>query len=273
MRKRSVLAAVLIAVASLALPVVTAIPAHAQGCPAYWVIGARGSSDRMTGPFTMGPTVGAYAEQAATALPAATTEYLSLPYAAAPVGPNYFDSVNAGWQGLQAIIRTRIAQCPQIRIGLIGYSQGAHVINDAMHALEGSDPAALEHVRAILLIADPRSDPAARYHLPVALSGRPVTDRQHGGVLGSQSLPAAVHGRAVDLCISGDPVCDALDGSLLLAQGMSFPIHTSAYRVCCSDFPLVRILGAGMANRLLAPTSESGSLRPSSAVIREPSKT
>jgi hypothetical protein len=233
---------------------VTAKPAQAQGCPAYWVIGVRGSGQSLSGPFKMGSTVGAYVTEAANILPAAETEYLSLPYPAVPVGPDYFVSVNEGWQRLQAIIRGRIVQCPRIRIGLVGYSQGAHVVNQALHALEGVDPDALDSVRAVLLIADPRSDPAAQYHLPIIPSGERAPSPQHGGILTPQTLPAAVRSRAVDFCISGDPVCDAPDsGFALLTRAGSLPIHADGYRNCCAQFPFVDFLGDAVANDLLRP--------------------
>jgi hypothetical protein len=202
----------------------------------------------------MGSTVGAYVERAAGVLPAAETEYLSLPYPAAPVGPDYVASVNEGWQGLQAIIRGKIIQCPRIRIGLVGYSQGAHVVNQALRSLESVDPDTLDSVRTVLLIADPRSDPAAQYHLPITLSGDRAPAPQHGGILTPQTLPAAVRNRAVDFCISGDPVCDAPDnGFALLARAGNFPIHADGYRNCCTHFPFVDFLGNTVANGLLRP--------------------
>lgn len=228
----------------------------AATCPTYWVIGARGSGQ--TGGSSeiekMGPQVAAYMQQANALLPAVDTEFLSLPYDAAPVGLAYFDSEQGGWELLQAIIRTRVSQCPGIRIGLVGYSQGAHVVNDALHFLERVDPGVLGNVRAALLIADPRADATARYHLPITLSGDPAPSPQHGGVLTPQTLPAAVHDRAVSFCITGDLVCDAPDrGFELLIQAIFLPIHTDGYQNCCTSFLFVRILGDAFARALLLP--------------------
>jgi hypothetical protein len=226
-----------------------------QVCPTYWVIGARGSGQPLEGSDEiekMGSTVAAYVRKVAEELPAAETEYLSLPYPAVSVGPGYFASVDAGWQGLQAIIRSRVTECPQIRIGLVGYSQGAHVVNQALHALESFDPGALENVRAALLIADPRADAGQDYHLPIDLFGDPAPAPQHGGLLTEQTLPAAVHSRAVSFCISGDIVCDAPEnGFALLAQAVLAVLH-DGYRECCQNTPFVDILGSAVANGLLA---------------------
>jgi hypothetical protein len=227
----------------------------AATCPTFWVIGVRGSGQPLAGNTEiekMGGVVSAYVQRTSAVLPAADTEYLSLPYPAASVGPDYFDSEEQGWESLQAIIRGRVDACPGIRIGLVGYSQGAHVVNDALHFLERSDPGALDNVRAALLIADPRADATARYHLPVSLSGDPAPAPQHGGVLTPQTLPGAVQDRAVSFCISGDLVCDAPDdGFALLVQAVLLPIHTDGYQNCCTSFFFVQILGDAVAQGLL----------------------
>ena len=231
-------------------------PQIAQTCPTYWVIGVRGSGQALEGATEierMGRVVAPYVERTAARLPPPPeTEFLSLPYPAAPIGLQYFDSERAGWEGLQAIIRGRIDECPGIRIGLVGYSQGAHVVNDALHFLGISDPGALGNIRAALLIADPRADATAPYHLPITLAGNPAPAPQHGGILTPQTLPAALDDRAVSFCISGDLVCDAPDRGLeALIQAVLLPIHTDGYQNCCTEFFFVQILGNAVAEGLL----------------------
>jgi hypothetical protein len=224
----------------------------------------------------MGSTVAAYVQRTANLLPPSETEYLSLPYPAASVGPDYFNSVDAGWQGLQAIIRTRVSECPQIRIAVVGYSQGAHVVNEALQFLERSDPGALGNIRAALLIADPRADATAPYHLPVTVSGDPAPSPQNGGILTPRTLPDAIHDRAVSFCISGDLVCDAPDkGFALLIQAIFSAIHTEGYKACCTNFFFVQILGSAVAEGLLrtppnrAPRITADRLRITAAVGEE----
>ncbi|WP_188195467.1 cutinase family protein [Nonomuraea sp. SYSU D8015] len=250
MKLKSVLAAITTVIVGLTSPVALTTPAEAETCPAYWVIGVRGSGESMSGPYGMGATVGAYVSEAAELLPAAETEYLSLPYPAAPVGPDYLDSVEEGWQGLQAIIRGRAVECPAIRIGLVGYSQGAHVVNEALNWLSSQDKAALDAVRGAILIADPRSDPSSPSHFPITLSGTPATRPLDGGILTPQRLPIG-DDRGIQFCIQDDPVCDSPEKGLeALGRAIAAPIH-DAYRTCCTEFYFVQILGENLAQALL----------------------
>lgn len=218
------------------------------------MIGVRGSGESLAGANEiekMRATVSAYVREAAAALPA-DTEYLSLPYAAAPVGPDYLTSQQAGAELLRTVIRARVSACPNIRIGVVGYSQGAHVVNDALNYLGRNAPSALERVRGVLQIADPRADPSKSYQLGITLNGSPAPVKQSGGVLVPQALPAAVAGRATSVCISGDIVCDApKKGLALLVSAVTVGFH-QAYKTCCTQFLFTRILGGALANRLKA---------------------
>jgi hypothetical protein len=195
-------------------------------CPTYWVIGVRGSGESLTGANEiekMQATVGAYVTRAAADLPSADTDYLSLPYLAAPVGLDYFESEGAGWQSLQAIITS------QVRIGIVGYSQGAHVVNDALKYLSRNAASSLNNVRAVLQIADPRADPNEKSHVGITPEGFPARTKQHGGILSQQALPSRVQDRATSICISGDIVCDAANTGLgSLAEAALSPIHRTA---------------------------------------------
>lgn len=220
-------------------------------CPTYWVIGARGSGESLQGSDEiekMRRTVAAFVRETSTELPPAPkTEYLSLPYPAKPVGPDYFRSVEDGANALQAVIRARVSKCPSIRIGLVGYSQGANVVNDALDALQRRAPAALNNVRAVLQIADPRTDQTQRYHVGITLFGNPAPNPQHGGILTPpRALPAAIRGRATSICISGDPVCDAPNKGLGLLGGAVTASFHDGYR---TQVVFTRVLGRGLANR------------------------
>jgi hypothetical protein len=244
-------------------------------CPAYWVIGVTGSGEHPKGEHEeeskleiprMGDTVAVYVTRAAALLPANEAKYLALPYPAVPVGPHYPSSVDAGQKMLAELIRTRASVCPDIRIGIVGYSQGADVVHQALQTLESSAPASLDKVRAVLLIADPHTDPTARYHFAITLSGERASDRQRGNLLGALPLPHAIQDRAASLCISGDLVCDAtqvvqhvdlLNMSKVAIEAIKFhshsSVHTDGYKHCCSKVSYIHILGDSLANRLLQP--------------------
>ena len=102
----------------------------------------------------MGETVDLYVEADADQLPDDATVRYSLPNAAAPVGPFYVNSVFQGRDNLLSLVRNRIANCPGIRIGLAGYSQGAHVIHLALERLTEAERGV---ARGVLLLADPLS--------------------------------------------------------------------------------------------------------------------
>lgn len=251
----------------------------AEPCPAYWVIGVPGSGEKPPGKHEpdskreikrMGDTVAAYVQQAAGLISPNAVQYLALPYPAAAVGDrHYAQSIDTGAKMLEEDIRTRARECPDIRIGVVGYSQGAIVLHQGLSALARSDPRSLEKVRAVLLIADPRANATARYHIAIEPSGDPAR-RQRGGLLGADTLPRAIQDRATSLCISGDLVCDAarqprlsllavLAPAVFLApvviEVMHLRIHTDGYKHCCSHVPYVQQLGATIANRLLPPPS------------------
>jgi hypothetical protein len=246
---RAVSALALVATATAALVVAGPEPAGAVPCPTYWVIGVRGSGEGFVGPYGMGNTVGVYVESAASRLPAGEVEYTSLAYPASSVGPGYFDSVAYGASVLRSTIRSRIAQCPGTRIGVVGYSQGAHVINDGLRGLSNAE---LGYVRAVLQIADPRSDPGPSYHIETDIYGRQAPRGTYGGVLTAQALPSAVHSRATDYCFVEDLVCDASNTGLdNLARAVTLSFH-GGYRTCCNYINMVSVLGTSFANRMKA---------------------
>lgn len=228
-----------------------------QNCPAYWVIGVRGSEEPDGTGFNgdiaeMGETLEKYVAHSAEILPA-DTEYLGLPYPADLTSlPTFLDSEETGWKALQAIIKTRVKGCPKIKIGLAGYSQGAAVVNDALHFLSTDAPNTLDNIHAVMLLADPKADPSQSYHAMITEDGLPAGKTTDDGILGAQALPSQVRSSASSLCIQGDIVCDtakSLPG--LVIEGMTAAIHLT-YINCCIEFLFPSILGGQLANRLLA---------------------
>ncbi|MGW0007257.1 cutinase family protein [Nocardia grenadensis] len=214
--------------------------AEAGGCPGFFVLGVQGTGEstpnspvaadagllsQVLGPLTeilSGAAVGrAYVPYLAGfggALPGATTA----PY-----------SVSAG-EGLRRLrdMAADVAQrCPGSQLGLIGYSQGAHVVS--MFAREvgtgrGAVPAG--RVAAVALLADPTRAPGAAVFPGLPGAGRPeaapgTTGAELGALPEFPQHPAPgggigplrdiapdfgeLTGRVASLCLPGDLACDA----------------------------------------------------------------
>jgi predicted alpha/beta hydrolase family esterase len=65
---------------------------------------------------------------------------------------SYFDSATQGASMLQNKVLELAAKCPQTKIILMGYSQGAQAVHQTLH---GTDRSTAEKISGVLLIADP----------------------------------------------------------------------------------------------------------------------
>jgi pimeloyl-ACP methyl ester carboxylesterase len=151
---------------------------------------------------------------------------------------------------LDAYVADLSTRCPRARLALVGYSQGAAVVSEALRRL---DAPGRRRVRAVVLIADlysaGRGDDAIT---PARLPGG--TPRRNGtGSLGPR--PAALPGRTADVCLTTDLVCDAPGGlnPAALLEAFSVSVHTEDKR-CCAWRPgngtLPDVLGSDAARRL-----------------------
>ncbi|WP_084487282.1 cutinase family protein [Nocardia sienata] len=221
--------------------------AEAGGCPGLFVLGVQGTGEStpdspvaadagllslVLGPLTempIGSAVGrAYVPYLAGfggALPGATTA----PY-----------SVSAG-EGLERLrdMATEVAQrCPDSQLGLVGYSQGAHIVS--MFARElgtGGGAVPADRVAAVALLADPTRAPGAPVFpgLPDAERPAPAPGTRGAKLSALQVFPrhpapgggigplrdiapdfGELTGRVASLCLPGDLACDAPTDAPLL---------------------------------------------------------
>jgi hypothetical protein len=157
------------------------VKALAAECADYLVVGARGSNEVAESPTVgMGPSVFRFASTMRDQIVAsgATVDLEAVHYpAVAPWGngqskiPNgspkdtegtaYPGSVDQGVAGLLSVMRVAAAACPDTRLILGGYSQGADVIGYAIEALEQPHPGGerLDQIAGVALFGDPRFNP------------------------------------------------------------------------------------------------------------------
>jgi cutinase len=111
-----------------------------------------------------------------------------------PASEDFVPSTNAGTSDANAHVASMIANCPNTKMVLGGYSQGAMVIDQitiAQFPIAGFAPETLsadqaDHVAALALFGNP----ADRY------LGAPVT-----------TVSPWYGAKAIDLCAPGDPIC------------------------------------------------------------------
>lgn len=190
-------AALLVLASSGGLTVAAANSASAASCAAIDVVVARGTFE----PGTLGSIVGDPVYAAIQkALPGTTTSSYPVNYPADLTEPA---SVDAGNTDLVNHVTSQAAACPSQRFILVGYSQGANVVDNSIGissdgALVGGPivatvPASIQpKVAAVLLFGN-----------PIRAIGRSVT--------------GTYAARTDDFCADGDPVCQA-GGTNILAH-------------------------------------------------------
>jgi cutinase len=123
----------------------------------------------------------------------------------------YDAAVDIGVAAAQTAVDRWIEDCDDADIVLLGYSQGAQVIEGAVDRL-GTE--AQQRISAVVLVASPRHDPDRTD--TVSLGGEITTE---GGLLGAWDPPQWARDRLVAVCDPNDFVCSG-------ALGFT---HSSAY--------------------------------------------
>jgi len=177
---RLVLSAVLLAPGIGAVPLGPAAPASAQPCPDVEVVFARGTTEP--------PGVGGIGQAFVDALRARAGGRSVGVYAVDyPASNDFVTSTPAGARDAAAHIQATAAACPDTRIVLGGYSQGAAVIDIATNDLA---PATTEHVAAAARFGGPSSSFAD------SLAPGPLP-----------RIAPAYAAKTIDLCVPNDPIC------------------------------------------------------------------
>jgi hypothetical protein len=194
-------------------------------CTDVLFLGARGSGQPQSGSAADGGTglgaqVYGVSQRLTRQLPGRTVLTQAVTYPAQGVellatNPGaYFTSLEVGAQSVQADLRARAAACPQERIVLAGYSQGAMVVHRALQDLDRTgDPVArqiLARTDGVVLISDGdrrRRDRATDYGTAGRSEGVGYALRPDSGARGTK-LPMGMKDRIHSVCLDLDVVCD-----------------------------------------------------------------
>jgi len=140
---------------------------------------------------------------------------------------DFMDSVDDGTDATAEQVQTFTEQCPNTKVVLAGYSQGAMVIHRNLHDL-ADDP----HVAAALLIADGDRLPVdTTINMGSAISARDAgkgVAQEHSFLASADTsmLPPEIGARTISVCDVGDPVCD-YDADTSDVSPAGIAVHTS----------------------------------------------
>ena len=169
--------------------------ASADQCADVEVVFARGTNEP-SGPGFIGQ---AFADSLGAQLPGRSFAVYAVNY---PASDDYLDSAAAGTGDASAHIENLVAACPDTKIVLGGYSQGAAVTELATSAM----PAGVaDHVAAVALFGRPSSA---------------YSDSLVGGVA-LPTISPLYASKTIDLCLPDDPICSA--GANMLAHVSYIP--------------------------------------------------
>lgn len=188
----------------LAGALAVAAPASADGCPDVELVFARGTGE----PIGVGRVGQALADALAPLLGGRTLATYGVNY---PAGINFLNT-STGADDAASHIAGMAANCPNTRLALGGFSQGAAVVS----MLAGVPPVG-QRIGS-LGSAPPLAPDLAGRIAAVAVFGNPST--RFGSPLSSAGIFA---GRAIDLCSDGDPICSAGGRDRAAHSGYEFP--------------------------------------------------
>ena|SRR5689334_4832807 len=168
------------AVLAAAAPTVSAVPAMAAPCPDVTVMFARGTDE----PPGLGRVGGPFVDDLRVRVAPRILEGVAVDY---PASNDFSSSTPAGADAARSLIESTAANCPNTKVVLGGYSQGAAVIELATNQ---ASPQTADHVAASALFGTPRSSFASM------LAGGPLP-----------ALAPQYAANSIDLCNQDDPIC------------------------------------------------------------------
>jgi cutinase len=175
-----------LSIAPVAVPV-----AFADPCPDAEVVFARGTGE----PPGVGGAGQAFIHSLTAQVPGKSVGVYPVNY---PATPDYVNSARAGAGDAVAHVQGTAANCPNTKIVLGGYSQGAGVMDMTSYQLS---PQVANHVAAVALFGNPQSNYAKQ-----------LSDSQ------IPAINASYSSKTIDICLPDDEIC-AEGGSILTHLG------------------------------------------------------
>lgn len=194
-------------------------------CADVLFLGARGSGQPISGSTNdgqsgLGPQVYQVSQRLGRDLPGRTVDVQALDYPALDTqllltdAAAYFAGLEQGVSTAKSDLRRQADQCPEQRIVLAGYSQGAMVMHRVLQDLSSAPDAKarsiLAHLGGAVLIADGDRLPKDRttdYGTAGRSRGVAYALRAESGVRGTR-LPKRMKARVHSICNDADIVCD-----------------------------------------------------------------
>ncbi|PVH81961.1 carbohydrate esterase family 5 protein [Cadophora sp. DSE1049] len=180
--------------------------------------------------------IGAVATQVQQTVPGSDSEAVDYPATLT----NYTTSEGLGVSGMTKLIENYAARCPNSKMALMGYSQGAQVIGDVMcgtseanfNSTPPLNPALSKNIIAIIQMGDPTHIP----NLP-----QDVGNSTKAGIFPRPNTTAcaAMEPITKSFCTADDRFCDS---------GNSIPVHLSYVRefgTQAKDFVVSQAMGNG----------------------------
>ena len=164
--------------------------AQADPCPAVDVAFARGTGQA----FGVGQVGQAFIDSLGSQISGRSMGVYAVNY---PATMAFASSAQNGADDVVAHVGDMMGRCPNTRMVLGGFSQGAGVIDLATPALP---PQAIDHVAAIAVFGNPTS---------------PLATNLSGAVFPPIGPPYS--SKTIDLCADGDPACSG--GGNIMAHG------------------------------------------------------
>lgn len=174
--------------------------AHADPCPDVEVVFARGTGQDVG----LGEVGQAFVDSLGSQIIGRSMGVYPVNY---PATGDFASSALTDADDVVAHVNDMIGRCPDTRLVLGGFSQGAGVMDLATRAMP---PEAVDHVAAIAIFGNPTSERAGNFT---------------GGVFSSIGPPYAA--KTIDMCADGDPVCSSAGGNLR-AHGSYVPSGMTA---------------------------------------------
>ncbi|KAF9039102.1 cutinase [Panaeolus papilionaceus] len=189
-----------IVLSTLASPV----PAPVSPCAAVHIIAGRGSNEA-AGPGGVGALVEAIRNQSKQTVSTSSVDYPA-------TLTNYNNSSAKGTAATKTLLTNQVNACPNQKIVMVGYSQGAHIIGDAVAGGGGGSlgsttaPVAASisnKVVAIIHFGDPRRVGGKSFNKGTSTNRSGLFPRP-----AALDYTSTLASRIQSFCDSGDPVCD-----------------------------------------------------------------